>query len=256
MMKMNIRKKFIGAVAIAAAFLVGITPITAFAQSDENAEDTEAVETIVEPITEPEPVIIPESEPEEENYGPLTPDGNLTLVDDYGSIEAGGKQFITVVTKKGNYFYIIIDRDDQGNETVHFLNMVDESDLLSLMEDEEAQKYVESISTKDEEPTEVEEVVPEENAEVDNPEKTPNKSSSKTGIMVLILAVTIGGIAGYLYLKKGKKKDAKKSGPDPDADYTDEEEDFFSELPADDFDDETEDDEIIEDYDKEESREE
>lgn len=62
------------------------------------------------------------------------------------------------------------------------------------MEDEEAQKYVESISTKDEEPTEVEEVVPEENAEVDNPEKTPNKSSSKTGIMVLILAVTIGGI--------------------------------------------------------------
>ena len=134
--------------------------------------------------------------------------------------------------------------------------MVDESDLLSLMEDEEAQKYVESISTKDEEPTEVEEVVPEENAEVDNPEKTPNKSSSKTGIMVLILAVTIGGIAGYLYLKKGKKKDAKKSGPDPDADYTDEEEDFLSELPVDDFDDETEDDEIVEDYDKEENREE
>ncbi len=74
--------------------------------------------------------------------------------------------------------------------------------------------------------------------------------------MVLILAVTIGGIAGYLYLKKGKKKDAKKSGPDPDADYTDEEEDFLSELPVDDFDDETEDVEITEENDKEESREE
>ncbi len=74
--------------------------------------------------------------------------------------------------------------------------------------------------------------------------------------MVLILAVTIGGIVGYLNLKKGKKKNTKKSGPDPDADYTDEEEDFLSELPVDDFDDETEDDEIIEEYEKEESREE
>ena len=74
--------------------------------------------------------------------------------------------------------------------------------------------------------------------------------------MLLILTVTIGGITGYLYLKKVKKKDSKKSGPDPDADYTDEEEDYLSELPEDDFDDETEDDEIIENYNKEESREE
>lgn len=252
MMKMNIRKKLIEAVAIATAFLVGITPITGFAQSNETAEDTEAVETIVEPITEPEPV----TEPEEESYGPLTPDGNLTLVDDYGSVEAGGKQFITVVTKKGNYFYVIIDRDDQGNETVHFLNMVDESDLLSLMEDEEAQKYVESIAATDEEPIEVEKEVIEETTAVAKPEETPEKSSSKTGIMVLILAVTIGGIAGYLYLKKSKKKGGKKSGPDPDADYMDEEEDFLSELPEDDFDDEPEDDEITDEYDKEESLEE
>ena len=27
----------------------------------------------------------------EEAMGPLTPDGNLTIVDDYGSLEAGGK---------------------------------------------------------------------------------------------------------------------------------------------------------------------
>ena len=43
----------------------------------------------------------------------LTPDGNLTLVDDVGSADKSGKQFITAVTKNGNYFYIIIDRDDQ-----------------------------------------------------------------------------------------------------------------------------------------------
>ena len=47
----------------------------------------------------------------------LTPDGNLTLVDDYGSTTGTGKQFITLETKAGNVFYLIIDRDDKGEET-------------------------------------------------------------------------------------------------------------------------------------------
>ena len=55
----------------------------------------------------------------------LTPDGNLSLIDDIGSPTASGKQFITVETKNGNVFYLIIDRDDEGEETVHFLNQVD-----------------------------------------------------------------------------------------------------------------------------------
>ena len=65
----------------------------------------------------------------------LTPDGNLTLIDDIGSTTQSGKQFITAETKSGNVFYLIIDRDDEGKETVHFLNQVDEADLLALMED-------------------------------------------------------------------------------------------------------------------------
>ena len=35
----------------------------------------------------------------------LTPDGNLSLIDDIGSPTASGKQFITVETKNGNVFY-------------------------------------------------------------------------------------------------------------------------------------------------------
>ena len=50
----------------------------------------------------------------------MTPDGNLSLIDDIGSPTASGKQFITVETKNGNVFYLIIDRDDEGEETVHF----------------------------------------------------------------------------------------------------------------------------------------
>ena len=67
----------------------------------------------------------------------LTPDGNLSLIDDIGSLTTSGKQFITVETKNGNVFYLIIDRDDEGEETVHFLNQVDEADLMALTEDGE-----------------------------------------------------------------------------------------------------------------------
>ena len=75
-----------------------------------------------------------------DTLAPLTPSGNLTLVDDAGG-EGSGKQFITVVTKNDNYFYLVIDRDKNGVENVHFLNLVDESDLLSLLEDDEARAY-------------------------------------------------------------------------------------------------------------------
>lgn len=148
----------------------------------------------------------------------FTPDGNLTLVDDLGGITKTGKQFITLVTKNGNYFYLIIDRDNEGSETVHFLNQVDEADLLSLMDEEE--------SAQNQTPEEPEETpVPEtpepeeESSETEdmNMETETKKSVNLLPVALLSLAL-IGGGAAYGWMKlKGKKKEQAK--PDPDADY-------------------------------------
>ena len=74
---------------------------------------------------------------EPEKAPPLTPEGNAALVDDFG----GNKQLITVTTKAGNYFYILIDRANEDKKTaVHFLNQVDEADLMALMEDGNAKE--------------------------------------------------------------------------------------------------------------------
>lgn len=80
--------------------------------------------------------------PESQGSKPLTPDGNLSLIDDVYQVESydsdesklKDKQFIVVQSKSGNYFYIVIDRSGD-TENVYFLNLVDETDLMALMAD-------------------------------------------------------------------------------------------------------------------------
>lgn len=189
---------------MALAMVMGMTFVPAKAHAYSDVEEVEILEV------------------EEEEYGPLTPNGNLTLVDDYGSIEAGGKQFITVVTKAGNYFYIIIDRDDQGSETVHFLNMVDEEDLLTLMDEEEQKLYLDSLEEK-EEPEVVETPVVEE---VEAPE------FNASAILLPMFLMGVGGIGIYSILQKRKQENKDADKPDPDADYREDEEDILARIPV------------------------
>ena len=98
-----------------------------------------SVLTMAMPVSAATPDVVPEGKKVQEKT-PLTPEGNLTLVDDISGEVKDAKQFVTLVTKNGNYFYLIIDRDDEGKETVHFLNQVDEADLLELMDEEEIEK--------------------------------------------------------------------------------------------------------------------
>lgn len=239
--KKVVAAKITGALLLASTVLAGIMPVPVFAQSKEAVCICEEKCTD-ESINEECEVCIydhnfcegEEAEPVEENYGSLTPDGNMNLVDDYGSLEAGGKQFITVTTKSGNYFYLIIDRDDKGTETVHFLNLVDEADLLALMEDEDAESYKDSQVTADadkeqeettEETEETTEAPPEEKEEQEE-----KKGNNVTGIMAVVLIITLAGMGGFGYMKsnKGKKKD---QGQDPDIDYfDDDEEDYLADM--------------------------
>ena len=199
---MTIKRRIVLPILMVVMAMGLLVPTTAYAKASEQppAEITE------EKKEEPKP------------EKPLTPDGNLTLVDDVGAESSVGKQFVTLVSKNGNYFYLIIDRDDKGNSTVHFLNQVDEIDLMSLMEKEDAEKLQAELNQKEE--PKVEETQPEEKVEVIE-EHEPEKPINLLTIVVLVIVMIGGGVFAFMKIKEKKK--AEETKPDPDADYSDDE---------------------------------
>ncbi len=196
-----------------------------------------------------------------ESGSPLTPDGNLELVDDVTQ-ESDGKQFITVQSKNDNTFYIVIDRD-KDTDNVYFMNLVDEADLMALMEDGEVTlkctcktrceagnvdttcpvcKNNMTECTGEEQEREPETTV---EPETSDPEKTESKGSAAP-ILGLFLIVVLGAGGAVYYLKFRKPKTDTKGPVDlDDYDFGDEDdEDDVEYVSEDDLpdDDETTDD--------------
>ena len=208
----------------------------AFAYGGESVEEVE--QPVLTSTTDEEDAV---TVTDEEN-GALTPEGNLTLVDDYHTSysDGSGQQFITLVSKSGATFYLVIDRNAKGQQTVHFMNLVDEADLLALMEEEAADAYTaekEAAAQAEQERKQAEEDAKKaaEEAEVSGSEQTGSNKVTKyaatfLGVLALVGLVAGGGI--YTFMKQKQKKQAEKEALDPDANYTEDKGDF--EIPVED----------------------
>ena len=171
----------------------------------------------------------------------LTPDGNLSLIDDIGSSTRSGKQFITVETRNGNVFYLIIDRDDEGEETVHFLNQVDEADLLTLMGDDAPAAETPAVCNCKEKcaagavntncpvcKNNLSECSGKEPVTEPEPEPEQPEKKSSGGLLVIVLLLVLAGGGAFAYVKFIKPKQGVKVSADPD-DYDFEDEEMVNE---------------------------
>ena len=223
----------VGALLLSAVLCIGMAA-PAFAYGGEPDEEVE------------QPVLTDNSEEDavtvtDETSGALTPEGNLTLVDGYQTnySDGSGQQFITLVSKSGNTFYLVIDRNAKGQQTVHFMNLVDEADLLALMEEEDVNAYTaekEAAAQAElerkqaqEDAKKAEEEAAASGTEQPKENKVTKIASGFLGVVVLI-ALAAGGIF-YAFTKQKQKKKAEKEALDPDANYTEDKGDF--EIPTD-----------------------
>ena len=207
-----------------------------------------------EPVEEVEQPVLTSTTDEEnvvtvtdEETGALTPEGNLTLVDDYHTdySDGSGQQFITLVSKSGASFYLVIDRNAKGQQTVHFMNLVDEADLLALMEEDAADAYTsekEAAAQAEQDRLKAEEEAKkaaEEAAASGSEQPKGNKitkyAATFLGVLALVGLAAGGGI--YAFMKQKQKKQAEKEALDPDANYTEDKGDF--EIPVEDEPEET-----------------
>ena len=184
--------------------------------------------------------------PENQGGEALTPDGNLSLIDDilqdesyYVSDEkvVKDKQFITVQSKNGNYFYIVIDRSGD-TENVYFLNLVDEADLMALMEDGDdntaacsctdkcvagkvntscpvCKNNMSECAGKEAAVTTPE---PDTTTEPDAEPDANSDKSSNSGLLLIVLVLALAG-GGAVYWFKFRKKKPDTKGPADLDDY-------------------------------------
>lgn len=179
-----------------------------------------------EPVVTPEPI-------KETVYVPLGPgqpytsSGNMQTLDVLYSA-ATNKQFITVQSRGGQTYYLVIDYDkpiDEENEIyeTYFLNLVDDRDLMAVLSDEE----------KEEVPTPTPEIIyvtPEPTA-VPEPTTEPEVKKDNSSSMMLLLVILLAGGGFALWFFKFRNGSGKNQ-PTPVMEY--DEDDFYDDDSAED----------------------
>ena len=202
-----------------------------YVSDDEWMEPTQAPTAVptAQPTAEPTPII----QTEYITIGPGMPyqaDGNSHTLDVLYSA-ATNKQFITLQSKNGNTFYLVIDYDKPIDEEAemyetYFLNLVDERDLLALMSDEEKEEVptpTPEIIYVTPEPT----AIPAPTPVVTEPE--PEKKPDQMTAVIALAAIVLLGVGIVVYMLKNKGQGGKNRADndfvlDDDDDEMDEEE--------------------------------
>lgn len=264
------------AMLLMCVLMAGAFTTTAFAYADDTDQDLPVTEgTLPEdmPPADETPDDGAAEQPDLTPGEPFDDEGNAYTRDLLYDKDCH-KQFITVTTKNGNTFYIVIDYDkpvdeDEEQYQTYFLNLVDERDLLDLI-DEEDQPDMScnctdlcapgAVSTDcpvcknnmgectGKAPEE-----PEPSGGEDDPAEQPDEPDKgkaggvNIGIIAVILLLAVAGGGAYYYFKfvRGRKQkdedldfyddDGYEDGP-----YINEDEDSEPDIADDDEDEETE----------------
>lgn len=135
------------------------------------------------------------------------------------------RDFITVTTRDGHVFYIVIDYEND-NQNVYFLNTVDTADLKYLLEGSSTTTALKLES--DNKTTETEA----SKTEKDDTEKANDGNTKKKNSNMVLYIVGGVGVIIFIFIAKKKVSGGKKKFDDDDSentsdDYTEEEPEIY-----------------------------
>ena len=198
----NVKFKKWLAACIVSMGIVCSTSVTAFAYTGEGTPTEQGTEA---PTPIPEQTSAPQEGQTEEGT-PFSVPGNGQILDDKNNDST--KQFLTVQTKNGNTFFLVLDRSS-STENVYMLSMVDENDLAEFVPEKKPQTEPPSV------------LIPEteKKPEAEKPEKKADKAENQTGALLAIGLLAAGGAGAYYYFKVAKPKKAETDAEDEDLEF-------------------------------------
>ena len=131
--------------------------------------------------------------------------GNGEVLDD--KTGDGTKEFLTIQTKNGNTFFLVLDRSS-NTENVYMLSMVDENDLAEFL-DETKTEEVPQVVIPETEALAESETESETGSEPVQPEEEDGRN---TGALLAVGVLAAGAIGAGYYFKVVKPKKEESSG--------------------------------------------